>query len=143
MFIPYITRKLTDNPSVLFLNREYIPFLPTVESEPKGPVDPPLLEGVAPEGWWENRAHDIFQAAAHITEILQELSNLDSDLLTPFAGFCAFSAGTMNLYIAKFPSMNLGRSVSAASMAESNIKFLNQLKELWKMGTGWVCFLST
>lgn len=124
--------------SILFLNREYVPFLPTPASEPQGPVDPPLLEGLAPPNWWSDRARDLFSAAACITEILQKLDDLDCELITPFAGFCAFSAATMNLYIAAFPRMNLGRSPSGEGMANMNIQYLEKFKLSWKMGDRWV-----
>lgn len=123
------------------MNREYIPFIPTPESEPQGPVDPPLLEAIAPKDWWIDGAGNLFNAAACITNILQELEELNSELLTPFAGFCAFSAATMNLYAAAFPRMNLGRSLNAASLAKSNVKYLEKFRHIWKMGMGWVCII--
>ena len=81
---------LTDMGSILFLGREYIPFLPTPDSVPKGPVDPPLLEAMAPEGWWAERADQLFNAAGQITSLIEELEALGSPLVTPFTGFGVF-----------------------------------------------------
>lgn len=139
---PYLSAlyvgRLTTLCSILLLNREYIPFLPSPESEPQGPVDPPLLRAVAPEDWWEDRARDLFQAAVYITDMLRDLSDIDSSLLTPFTGFCVFSAATMNIYVASFPRMNLGRSQDAAALANINLQYLEKFKSSWKLGIRWV-----
>jgi len=122
----------------MFLRREYIPFLPTTESEPRGPIDPPLLEAVAPTGWWEANSKELFDAGECITNILQELEDCDAALITPFAGFCAFSASIQNFYVSKFPRMNLGRSTKAATLARKNKSYLYRFKDLWPIGEGWV-----
>jgi len=87
--------------------------------------------------WWEDRARDLFNAAECIARILHELDEMDCPLLTPFPGFCAFSAANMNLYCAAFPRMNLGRSPSAAVLAELNLSYLDRFRQIWKMGNGW------
>jgi hypothetical protein len=107
-------------------------------SEPTGPIDPPHLEAPSPASWWPDRADDLFSAAKCITTILEELDEIDSALLTPFAGFCAFSAATMNLYVAAFPKMNLERSHDAAALVELNITYLDKFRRVWKIGNGWV-----
>ncbi|KAL3426336.1 fungal specific transcription factor domain-containing protein [Phlyctema vagabunda] len=104
---------------------------------PRGPIDPPVLSDTAPEAWWENGARDIFDAAASITRILQELEESNALLMTPFTGFCAFSAATMNIYVLNFPAMNLGRSEDAAELLELNISYLQRFKALWPLGEGW------
>lgn len=123
----------------MFLNREYIPFLPTADSVPRGPVDPPLLQATAPDGWWVERAAQLFDAARQITLLLQELDHLNASLITPFTGFCEFSAATMNTYVSNFPNMNHGNSKEyAEEMLEVNIRWLSRFKESWPMGHGWV-----
>jgi hypothetical protein len=107
---------------------------------PRGPIDPPLLEAAAPPGWWDNGSLEAFDAAACITNILQELEDSDTPLVTPFVGFCAFSAATANHYASTFPQMNLGRSPEAATLAATNKSYLNRFKVLWKIGEGWVSF---
>ncbi|KAF2808118.1 uncharacterized protein BDZ99DRAFT_73562 [Mytilinidion resinicola] len=124
--------------SILFLSREYIPFLPKPESIPVGPVDPPLLESAAPEGWWVERADQLFNSSAQITNLLQELDDLNTSLLTPFSGFCAFSAAIMNAYVSSFPRMNYGKCIHfSTKLLEVNIQWLSRFKEIWKMGNGW------
>lgn len=117
-----------------------MPFLPRGDMEPRGPIDPPLLGTVAPPGWWENGSWETFDAAACITNMLQELEDATAALMTPFAGFCAFSAGIGNLYVSSFPRMNLGKSPDAATLARANKSYLHRFKELWKIGEAWVSY---
>lgn len=57
--------------------------------------------------------------------------------LTPFAGFCAFSAATMNVYVTCFPRINLGRSPGSAADVEANLGYLERFRGRWVMGEGW------
>ncbi|KAL2866135.1 Zn(II)2Cys6 transcription factor [Aspergillus lucknowensis] len=123
--------------SILFLNREYIPFLPKTAATPSGPVDPPLLPASSPEGWWETRAQELFGAASYITNILADLSDEGAALDTPFAAFCNFSAATMNVYVSCFPSMNLDRSSDMAGILEKNLAYLDRIRGIWPIGQGW------
>ncbi|KAL7941225.1 hypothetical protein V8C42DRAFT_361304 [Trichoderma barbatum] len=124
--------------SRLFLGREYIPFIPTPISEPSGPVEPPLLPNDSPAGWWEERSYELFTSASYITDLLRRLENTGTPFATPFTGFCAFSAATMNIYVCCFPRMNLGRSSAvSASDVESNLTYLDQFRDKWPMGNGW------
>ncbi|KAL7949243.1 hypothetical protein V8C42DRAFT_310372 [Trichoderma barbatum] len=121
----------------LFLGREYIPFLPTPTSEPSGPIDPPLLAQNAPPGWWEERSHELFSSSAHITDILRRLDAAVASFSTPFSGFCAFSAATMNLYVLYFPRMNLGRSANAAADVDADKVYLDRFRTQWAIGARW------
>ena len=123
--------------SILFLCREYIPFLPNSHSRPSGPVDPPLLEEQAPSEWWGDQANELFSASSNITAILSELRREGAPLFTPFAGFCAFSAATMNTYVASFPQMNLGRSEGRGADFDSDLRYLDEFRTRWSMGAGW------
>ncbi|EED18778.1 fungal specific transcription factor, putative [Talaromyces stipitatus ATCC 10500] len=123
--------------SMLFLGREYIPFLPTPTSRPSGPVDPPLLNKAAPSQWWEDRANELFSASSNITALLNELRTEGAPLLTPFAGFCAFSAATMNIYVVCFPEMNLGRSRGKEANFDMDLIYLDEFRARWPMGAGW------
>ncbi|CAK7236586.1 hypothetical protein SCUCBS95973_009657 [Sporothrix curviconia] len=128
--------------SILFLGREYIPFLPTPEATPAGPVDPPLLPLSPPSpSWWADRAAELFDASVHIVALLKELADAGAALASPFAGFCSFSAATMNLYVLHFPNMNLGRSAGAAvdmaAVVADNLSFLESFQAVRPMGRGW------
>lgn len=120
------------------LHREYFPFLPTVDSVPQGPVDQPMLEATAPEGWWDDCAATLFGAAEQIAKLLQEASDCGVHLLTPFAGFCAFSAGYLNLYVYRYPRMNLDRSPNAETHLQLCLDYLHELRKVWKIADGWV-----
>lgn len=124
--------------STLMLHREYFPFLPTLGSEPQGPVDHPRLEAPAPPGWWEESARQLFGAAESIARILHEASECGVHLMTPFAGFCAFSAGYICLYVFRFPRMNLGRSPDAEACLGMCLAYLHQFRHVWPIADGWV-----
>ncbi|KAJ6785953.1 hypothetical protein PWT90_03903 [Aphanocladium album] len=125
--------------SMLMLHREYFPFLPTLESIPQGPVDHPTLEATAPERWWDESARSLFGAAENIARILLESSECGVHLMTPFAGFCAFSAGYLNLYVYHFPRMNLGRSLHAKACMDMCLDYLNEFRKIWTIADGWGC----
>ncbi|KAJ6134968.1 hypothetical protein N7512_000128, partial [Penicillium capsulatum] len=122
----------------LMLHREYFPFMPTTVSKPSGPVDPPTLEAEAPEGWWDASALELFGAAENIANILHDASECDAEMLTPFVGFCAFSAAYMNLYVFRFPHMNLGRSTNAEKNIEYCLTYLERFRHMWKLGESWI-----
>jgi hypothetical protein len=65
------------------------------------------------------------------------LDDAEAPLFTPFAGFCAFSAATMNIYAACFPQMNLGRSPQSQADYESDLAYLDKFRTMWPMGVGW------
>ncbi|GLB07648.1 hypothetical protein AtubIFM57258_002996 [Aspergillus tubingensis] len=123
--------------STLMLHREYFPFLPTAVSVPRGPVDQPTLEAEAPEGWWDGSALELFGAAEQIANLLHDASQCDANMLTPFIGFCAFSAAYMNLYIYCFPHMNMNRSLQAATSLEYCRAYLEDFQHVWKLGENW------
>ncbi|KAL7904961.1 hypothetical protein GGI35DRAFT_462278 [Trichoderma velutinum] len=127
----------------LFLGREYIPFLPTPTSQPSGPVDPPLLAQEAPSGWWEERAYELFASSAHITDILRRLDAAATPFSTPFSGFCAFSAATMNAYVSYFPRMNLGRSTTATADFNADRAYLDRFRTQWAIGARWWTAIET
>ncbi|KID94938.1 Transcription factor, fungi, partial [Metarhizium majus ARSEF 297] len=124
--------------STLMLHREYFPFLPTPESEPRGPVDQPMLEAPAPEGWWNESSRLLFGAAEHIATVLHEASECGVHLMTPFTGFCAFSAGYLNLYVSKYPRMNLDRSPRAKECLKMCLDYLEKFRHVWNIADGWI-----
>ena len=120
------------------LHREYFPFMPTTISVPSGPIDPPTLEAEAPEGWWDASAYELFGAAENIAKLLYDASQCDAEILTPYVGFCAFSAAYMNLYVFRFPHMNLGRSLHAEKNLNYCMEYLERFRHVWKLGESWV-----
>lgn len=120
------------------LHREYFPFLPKADMTPRGPVDPPLLEAEAPPGWWDESSREVFNAAEQITCLLQEASECGIPLMTPFSGFCAFTACFLNLYVFRFPRMNLGRSTRAEQLMNWGLEYLEEFQNAWELAGGWV-----
>ncbi|KAF5575959.1 transcriptional regulatory [Fusarium pseudocircinatum] len=125
--------------STIMLHREYFPFLPTADLTPRGPVDPPLLEAEAPPGWWDESARELFNAAEQIASLLQEASECGIPLMTPFSGFCAFTACFLNLYVFRFPRMNLNRSSKAEQLMNWGLEYLEEFQNAWELAGGWVC----
>ncbi|CAI6097172.1 unnamed protein product [Clonostachys chloroleuca] len=124
--------------SVLLLHREYAPFLPTPESTPVGPIDPPRLEATAPENWWEDSVAQIVQSAESIAKLLHEASECGTQLMTPFIGFCAFSAAFILIYVHHFPRMNLDRSPDAEKYEKICLSYLEEFRSVWKIADGWI-----
>ncbi|XPS77624.1 hypothetical protein M3J09_009652 [Ascochyta lentis] len=124
--------------SILVHYREYIPFLPAPDAIPVGPVDHPLLEAQAPAGWWDESSAEIFGAAEHIARILEEASDAGVLMMTPFIGFCAFSAGYMCAYVRWFPKMNLNRSPAAEECLNICLDFLEDFRHVWIIAEGWI-----
>ncbi|KAJ5083689.1 hypothetical protein N7456_013116, partial [Penicillium angulare] len=124
--------------STLMLHREYFPFLPTGVSGPRGPVDHPTLEAEAPLGWWEESAREMFEAAERVADLLHEAGECGIGIATPFVGFCAFSAAYMNLYVFRFPQMNIGRSHRADELMKMCLDYLEGFRGVWKIGDGWI-----
>ncbi|CRK40659.1 hypothetical protein BN1723_004903 [Verticillium longisporum] len=123
--------------STLMLHREYFPLLPEQDQIPQGPVDP-CLQAEAPAGWWDESARELFGAAEKIARLLHETAECGGLLMTPFVGFCAFTACCMNLYVSFFPRMNLGRSPDAAKLMNWTLDYLKEFQSVWKLGSGWI-----
>ncbi|OLN97093.1 putative transcriptional regulatory protein C1327.01c-like protein 1 [Colletotrichum chlorophyti] len=124
--------------SIMMLQREYFPFLPTLDMTPQGPIDPPLLEADAPPGWWDESARELFEAAGHVASILQEASECGVAVMTPFAGFCAFSSCYINLYGFRFPRITCGYAPKSEEKMNSSIDYLKKFREVWDLGDGWL-----
>lgn len=123
--------------SLLFLNREYLPFLPTTCDRPSGPIDPPLLPPDAPEEWWHDRAVELFTSAASITNLMKDLDDADASLHTPFPGFCVFSAVTTNLYRSALPWMCPDTAQDNHLLIERDLAWLDKFRKIWPVGECW------
>jgi hypothetical protein len=123
--------------SLLFLDRAYLPFLPTTCDKPSGPIDPPLLPSDAPIGWWRDRANELFVSAASISIIMGDLDDADVSLYTPFPGFCLFSAVTTNLYALAFPWMDPEENQKGSLLIEKDLCWLDRFRTIWRIGEGW------
>lgn len=129
--------------SIIFLCREFIPFLPVAEKRPRGPVDAPLLKESAPHGWWDQNSYELFNAARQISSIMRGLREANVSLYTPFTGLCVFTATLMNLYAAAFPALNRCETGNWEKLAAEGTTELDKIAELWKMGKTWVDVVHT
>ncbi|KAI1816742.1 hypothetical protein GGS20DRAFT_536751 [Poronia punctata] len=125
--------------STVFICREFKPFLPVAEREPRGPIDPPFFPEDAPPGWWRHNADELFDAVAQISYLMRDLNSLGTPLHTPFTGLCVFTAAVMNDYVVAFPVMHrpqesdLRRRLAAENQAD-----LEDIARLWKVGHKWL-----
>ena len=129
--------------SIIWLNREFIPFLPTQETTYRGPLDNPIFHEEAPPGWWERNATEHFAAVRNISSLMRAMRSLDPEHYTPFSGLCIFTATLMSLYAVKFPAMSRPSSPSSSDRGEEpeallaeNMEDLRRFSGLWKMGRG-------
>lgn len=124
--------------SVILLHREYFPFLPLDEPEPRGPIEYPL-EAKAPPGWWQSSARTLFRATSLIAHLFQDATDCGAFISSPLAGFCAFIGAYMNLYVTRFPQMNYGESSTSKHDFELCYAYLDNFRQTWVLGEGWVC----
>lgn len=122
--------------NVAFLHREYIPFFGHRVKKPCGPVDPPLIDEIAPDGWWENGSREMFQAAESTVRLMQSLEEKDSTIETPFTCFCVYIAGAMLCYLDAWPHM--APEVKNAKQSFGwTLKFLESATLRWPICRGW------
>lgn len=126
--------------SVIVLYREYIPFIPPFFLELRGPIDPPLLTKDAPPGWWNEFSTRLFEAAVLITTLLSEMKEAKIPFMTPLVGYSAFSAASINVYLAAFPWVDFKASggINATDLARKNMEYLHDFADIWPLGKGWV-----
>ncbi|KAI5458924.1 hypothetical protein BGZ63DRAFT_473743 [Mariannaea sp. PMI_226] len=125
--------------SLMLIHREYFPFLPpSADTTPQGPIDHPLLEAEAPPGWWDECARELFDSSDQVTYLLKEAADCGISVMTPFSGFCAFSACFGSLYVYRFPGMNFGRSPKAKELMEMGLDYLREFQHIWDLGGGWI-----
>lgn len=123
--------------TVIFLHREYIPFLPHRVDKPVGPIDPPLLSNSHPAGWWETSAESMFDSAVGIVHIIQDLKENGVHLRTPLVGFWVYTATLTLQYGCAWPHMTrepnqLHRQFDWA------VSWLREHSKLWGIFKGWI-----
>jgi hypothetical protein len=136
-----IALPITDVTSIMILYREYLPFVPEPFINMAGPTEPPLLIREAPGGWWASYTTTLFDASAQVTAILSELTDAGIAILSPIIGYCAFTAASMNLYLAAFPWVDpaSSRKTDAAALSQKNLDWLRDFANVCPLGRQWVC----
>lgn len=130
----------------MFLCREFIPFLPVNEPHPRGPIDPPLLKAMAPEGFWTENLRELFHAATQISNLLRDLRTAACPLQTPFTGLCAFTSALLSTYAAAFPAFMGFDKVEieqAEIQGQETVTDLEGIAEMWKIARQWMDVLNT
>ncbi|KAG0145830.1 hypothetical protein CROQUDRAFT_45306 [Cronartium quercuum f. sp. fusiforme G11] len=133
--------------SLLYLHRDYIPFLPPLDYHPRnGPIDgeplwhPNTHNNQRPEPpnpeWWKTSAETCFRSANAITDMVINLSHHACALTNPFAGFAVLTAGTMHIHLWFRPNhapfiKNVGEYLA------SDTRILNDLKQTWSISHQW------
>jgi hypothetical protein len=124
----------------MVLYREYLPFVPEPFINMAGPTESPLLTQQAPGDWWTRYTATLFDASAQATAILSELTDAGVSLLSPVIGYCAFTAASMNLYLAAFPWVDpaSSRKFDAAALSQKNLDWLHNFAQACPLGSQWV-----
>jgi len=139
---PFVFINVIFHLNQLFLRREYIPFIPYRCSFPSGPIDPPLLVGRPPEGWWAANSTALFASAASIIDLLRAAQVRGVELKTVFVAFCVYSAAVTLLYAQAWPSMAAGVKPPHEDLQWA-LAWLDDTSALWKIVKGWRETLST
>lgn len=73
--------------TLIFLHREFIPFIPFQNCAPSGPSQ-----------WWESSARKLFKSASDTIRLMKQLVEYGIELQAPFTCFCVFNATTVLAY---------------------------------------------
>ncbi|KAH9818628.1 hypothetical protein DFH28DRAFT_887900 [Melampsora americana] len=138
--------------SLLYLHRDYIPFLPPLDYNPRnGPIDGESLwhphqsgiEIVPPNpDWWKTSADTCFRSANAVTDMLINLGHHASRLTNPFAGYAILTAGTMHIHLWFWP-LHAPYVKNVGEYLASDTKMLNELKQTWSISQQWCQALNT
>ena len=136
---------------LIMLHREYIPFIPLRCKRPQGPLDEPTFSPnnySIPEGFWEESAEIMAQAARDIVVIARTCQ--DNNVLpeSPLIGFAIYQAAFVGVYLIRFPHMDTGCHItrfeendhSGESQGKFDIVTAQILKSIGprlKMATGY------
>lgn len=122
--------------TLIFLHREYLPFLPHRVARPQGPIDPPLLPHTHPAHWWESSSQTLFKSAVAIVDIIHELELNDVQLRTPLMGFWVYTAVFALHYGHHWPHMTCGMA-DMQGKYEWALPWLRELSHVWRICAGW------
>lgn len=135
--------------SLLYLHRDYIPFLPPLGYHPRnGPIDGEPLWG--PNGntnppnpdWWQTSAETCFKSAKAVTDLFIKLDHRGSRLTNPFAGFSILTAATMHLHLWFWPASSLAVK-NAGEYLALDTGIVESFKRYWYISDHWCQALNT
>ncbi len=128
--------------SMIFLHREYLEFFPdrcksyTGRLAPHLDFDEPFSTEMR-DVFWTASLHELFAAAVRVTQILSELDGLDAFMNTPFVGFAAFTAATMNMYLSIFHWVCSELAPNAVERAETDVRYVKRVLTVWPLAQQW------
>ncbi|MBW0484875.1 hypothetical protein O181_024590 [Austropuccinia psidii MF-1] len=129
--------------SLLYLHRDYMPFLPPLNYQPKdGPIDGDPLwhpnNNIIPPNpeWWQTSAETCFRAANAVTDLFISLDYRGCRLTTPFAGFSILTAATMHVHLWFWPGSSSKLKNSGEYLA-LDTRILNDFKQAWFISDQW------
>jgi hypothetical protein len=148
---PYGFLHLVHCTSVIFLHREYLQFFPDRRKPYIGRLPPQLdfQEGTPSprpdesfsasmrDIFWTASLHELFTAAHRVTQILNELDSLNAFMNTPFVGFAAFTAATMNMYLSIFHWVCSELAPNALERAETDVRYVKRVLAVWPLARQW------
>ncbi|KAH9887152.1 hypothetical protein F4778DRAFT_786451 [Xylariomycetidae sp. FL2044] len=97
---------------LIFLHREYVPFVPIRCQGPEGPLDSPVFpphEYEPPDGWWMASAERMFKAARDIVDLIEICQRKDRLPQSTVVLFAIWTASFVGLYGHHFPQMDTER----------------------------------
>lgn len=126
--------------NVIYINREFLPFLPHSTNFPSGPTEGPVFPEPPDADYWIKSSKECFESVRSLTVILDSLLKRENEegeqghpcnyTANPFYCFCAFVSTIQAMYGAKFHWMdvdhvpNLGSSMSLATCSTNMLNFL-------------------
>lgn len=116
----YVSLHMLGSLCSMMLHREYIPFIPIRCTGPTGPIDEPTFppsDFKVPNGFWEESAEQVFQAAKDIVELIELCG--DKLPVSSLVMFSVWTASFVGIYAHHFPQMDqkghmLGRGFEEA-----------------------------
>jgi hypothetical protein len=130
--------------SVIFLHREYLQFFPDATKRYSGrlstnvhPSDADAPAEGNTDAFWQASLEALFTAASRVTEILLEVDSHGALMVTPFVGFAALTAATVNMYLAIFSWVCPNLSANARQRTESDVRILKRVAAVWPVAQQW------
>lgn len=123
----------------LYINREYIPFLPHSNDFPVGPVEEPLLPP-APENYWINSAKELFGSTRKLCKIFLQIIESEETCYTfasPFFLFCIFSALATGFYGTYFTWMDPDYENDLGEMSTRLLNYLESKNVSATISANW------
>jgi len=133
----------------VFLYREYMPMAPWTQSEPRGPLDEPLITDAPPyENYWIDQAKECWKSCKDFVDLLHSIqsSRSRSSLIQmPTVAFAAFTVALCTIYCHYFPSMDPDRTLSSRREPRAHAvahEYLGAVLERFPMAVSWVKHLA-